>query len=1288
MLSGAGALILRRLGIRRRPGGGAALPGYLRWGIAGLLLGLIALNFWQYRQTQLREQDRLQATLIRPASFDGTKIQDATLQETKFDAQKTHPLAITTQDAARLLASSPEETQTLFFDIRETGEHEMGTLPGASHMRFPDFRQAPPLKPGQSAVLFCHNGNRSSETCEALAAQGIDCKFVAGGIEKWIVEGRPFSDAEVTSLADLRAIPEYENRDTLLSTADFTGLLAEQDLQIVDTRYPGDFATGHLPGAINIPIRALPTDELRQRIAALQDKPTIAACYDRRSCFMAQVLGLEMTRAGIDFQGRYTTPWDYFVPPPPKPHVQEWLAEQQKTLWTRAIDGLSIVLTMVAKQYNLVIALLALAVLTRLLILPLAIKAERDQIITAQSAEELAAIKAKLNHDPVRMGRAIQAFYRDKGLTPGRNLLALLFLPITMLGVSSAQKVGVGAGASFLWVSDLGLPDPTYALPLAFSALATVYLVWAVAKTPRQAKLWAALGAPGMFLLVFALTAAATLYLCFALSLLLVQRAYVTGDLTQTLAKLTGTVRNRKTTNAPNGVIPLGQSDQLEEAGNKAYRLSVMSNAGIPVPAGVVLTPKALADFDKAEGEARDQFCDTIWDLAGRQPCAVRSSAANEDGAEQSFAGVFESVLDVDRDGMDAALRHVERSFASQRAKSYEEEGGIGGNILVQQMVDAEYAGVLFTRDPQAPGMSMVEMVRGCGEDLVSGRVTPETFRFGRFSGQGQEGETPPIDLQDLLALGQQIEALFDTPQDIEWTFADGRFQIVQSRDITTLGALSEAETLRVTEWSRLLERFADADAAETVLEQDEMSEVLPRPTPLSFSLMGSLWAPGGSVDLACRDLGVPYDLPEGPNGHLVTVFGRTFVDVRLKETMKLRLTSSQARRLRKRAAEMPESFRSHTLADLHQRLAYWQALDYRKLPVNHLRDTIAELQDYLVHQVYVEAEKVNILAGFAMTEATAAAAGDQQLKSCLMHAELPHAPSAILAACVKLPEEERKHQALQQMGHRALPDYELSAPRYAEAPSLLWPLLDNPVLPLNVQNTPPTSLPGELADVINLAIDLQDLKEQAKHEALRLFAELRRACLALGEATGLEDLIFHLEMDELLTCAFPVSAELIARAETRRDQGKLMRKAPSVAASLSLRDCELASLGEQAPQADGALVGTCVSGEGAVSGRVYWVEDDEGDPETLFADFQDGDILVCRMVSPAWLPWVQRSGAVLSEVGGWLSHMAIVAREKKIMMLVACKGLPLLQDGQNVTVSATGEIAPEQDAARSASVA
>ena len=64
----------------------------------------------------------------------------------------------------------------------------------------------------------------------------------------------------------------------------------------------------------------------------------------------------------------------------------------------------------------------------------------------------------------------------------------------------------------------------------------------------------------------------------------------------------------------------------------------------------------------------------------------------------------------------------------------------------------------------------------------------------------------------------------------------------------------------------------------------------------------------------------------------------------------------------------------------------------------------------------------------------------------------------------------------------------------------------------------------------------------------------------------------------------------------------------------------------------------------------------------------------MCRMVSPAWLPFVLRSGAVLCEVGGWLSHMAIVAREKDILMLVGCNGLDrLAKDGMiEVTVEGT----------------
>ena len=92
-----------------------------------------------------------------------------------------------------------------------------------------------------------------------------------------------------------------------------------------------------------------------------------------------------------------------------------------------------------------------------------------------------------------------------------------------------------------------------------------------------------------------------------------------------------------------------------------------------------MLRQTALNDFDALTGEARNRFATSIWHLAGGHTCAVRSSAANEDGASQSFAGVFESVLDVRAEGMAEALDHVIASFQSTRAMSYEGQGAADG---------------------------------------------------------------------------------------------------------------------------------------------------------------------------------------------------------------------------------------------------------------------------------------------------------------------------------------------------------------------------------------------------------------------------------------------------------------------------------------------------------------------------------------------------------------------------------------------------------------------------------
>ncbi|KCV81766.1 hypothetical protein ATO10_10485 [Actibacterium atlanticum] len=1273
-VTGAGALVAKRLGIQPASVGKAS--GLWRRAVAVLALltlGLGALNIWQFNTQRSAELNRLQATLTRPAQGSGAKILDANLKETSFSKQNNSPLAMTTAQAQSLLTSDSGK-DTLFFDVRETGENKMGTLPGAEHVRYPDFLNADMALEGKQVVLFCHNGNRSSETCAELAARGIDCRFIAGGIEKWIVEGRAFSDLNVKSLSDLRALPDYPNKNVLLNTKQFTKLI-NTDIQIVDTRYPGDFESGHLPGAINIPLRALPTAELQQRIAALADKPTVAACYDRRSCFMAQVLGLEMSDAGIEFLGRYTTPWDYFEAPPVKPHVEEWLAAQSMGPWQSAIDGLAAALAWVAKHSHLVVGLFALSLASRLMVLPIALKSERDQLTTARHADELAALKESLRDDPTRRARAVQQFYADKGLTPMRNMMALLFLPLMMLGLSATQQASTQLGGSFLWIRDLGVPDPLFAAPLIFTLLACVYLHWAMAKTKRQAILWWALGGPAMFALVFQLAAAGNVYLCFSLGLLLLQRAYVTGHFSGLSAQFKPVLERLRERGDIHGVFPLHRTDALSQSGNKSYRLSIMKNAGLPVPDGLVVRTEAVEAYSNMSTPQKEQFSDQVWRMI-EQPCAVRSSAAGEDGEDQSFAGVFDSVLNVQGDAMRPALDAVVDSFSSARAQSYDTdtENGHDGNILIQQMVSAEYAGVLFTKDPAAPGLMMVEMVQGCGDDLVSGRVTPQSLRFGRYTLTAADDETPPVDLTPLLQMARQIEAIFGRPQDIEWAYADGAFKLLQSRDITTLGQGSPAEQARINEWERILAAYADHPSDTVVLEQDEMAELLPCPTPLSFSLMASLWAPGGSLDMACRQLRLEYNLPEGRPGHLVNLFGSTYVDRQLKEKMALRLNSAKARQLHREALSTLHRFRQEVVPELHETMAVWRAIDFGALPAHQILVSIAKLRKKLLREAYVEAEKINILASFTMTEAEQATKDDPDARKRLMNPVLPHAPLNQINACATLKGEAQQRALMNLMGHRAIFDYELSEPRYAEAPELLAPMLETAATAPEVHAMDTQIDPH---DPVSLAIAFQDLKEHAKHEVLHLVALLRHATLALAEKTGMDDLIFYLTMDELLCLDLADTTALHAKAEARRAQALSLLPHAIRQVSLTLHDIERLSAPENLRGGGSAegLGGTCVSGDAPSKGRVFVADETAQTTAQAFEGFQDGDVIVCRMINPAWLPYLQRSNGVLSEVGGWLSHMAILAREKGIPMLVRCSGLESLETGQRVRLDPDGTI-------------
>ena len=1278
MIGGGAVVVGVRAGANSSGSGRAARIAW-RVAISASILVCLSLagNYYQYSKQRSERQTRLEAAILRPTVTTDGHTLDQDLKETSYGDQARSPRGISTEQMATLLSEQQKglDTNDVLLDVREPAETRTGMFPNATPVRFPDFLKKPFSLAGKRAILYCDNGNRSFETCQKLAALGIDCRFMVGGLQKWLAEHRPFAGKKETSLADFRALPRYPNRDALLDTPDVHKLVAEGAV-FVDVRYPGEFGSYHLPGAIDLPVRPTPTAELNARIAALPHRPIVAPCYDTRSCFYAQVLGYLVSQAGHDFRGRYTVPWEYFVPDPPRPYLLSYLHRMHETWWGRLVDLLAAFLNKSAGAIGFVPVIILLAIASRLSVLPFSLKAERDQIVSRQLSDDVDELKRRFGSDPRRMARAMRAFYAQHGLTPLRNLLGLLFLPVISVCVASVHAVAVERHQAMLWAANSASHDPTLILPVLFAALICVYLDAAFVRTRSHRLLIWAIGMVILTVTGALLSVAVDVYLVISACLLLVQRAAVMT----TWATLSADIRRWWGRRLSDGVVLLDDAGLLSNSGNKAYRLAIMRSHGFTVPEGVVLTSRFLDKFATASASWRARELDRLWRQIGASRLVVRSSGSAEDGSANSFAGVFESVIDVDRARLESAIFDVLLSFRNARVAAYGADSG-RANIVVQRMIEPDYAGVLFSRDLGCPSHSLVECVAGTADKLVSGAVTPIVCRFGRISLDPIGGDEAPIDLKPLVATGRELEKLFGGPQDVEWAHSGGVFYLVQSRDITRSEAGAESDTAVQNEWSRVLDSAADASPDEIVFEQNELSEVLPRPTPLSLSLMDGLWASGGSIDLACRQLGFGYRIEEDAAPYLTTIFGRLYVNKQQEISRAPKLGSLAAWRMSRIADKIKSDFNDTFLPGFAKEMALQEAIDFDKLPTADLLDAVARIRASYMGTTCVAASVVNIAADYYLRRAREklTAAGIEPARF-LAHADQTEFERA-LAAAKEAPAASREDVLLRGIGHRSAVDYELAAPRYVERPVDAGPLLSVPDLPARSFAEIGADLSALTSDAalrqsVLVACSFQTLKEDAKHHSLRELAVLRRALLAVDRRFMLDGLVFYLTFDELEALRDDRTvADLRTAALARRRLAAGLAEVSAVDTTLTVRQIEDYAMGIKPQNADRSdrMGGVRVSGSGRVEGRACVVK--EADGASIIPGFRDGDIVVSRMVPPAWLPYFKRAGGFVCEVGGWLSHTAIVAREFNLPLIVQAKGLHAIQTGDLICLDSDGAI-------------
>lgn len=316
----------------------------------------------------------------------------------------------------------------------------------------------------------------------------------------------------------------------------------------------------------------------------------------------------------------------------------------------------------------------------------------------------------------------------------------------------------------------------------------------------------------------------------------------------------------------------------LERVGGKGASLARLAADGLPVPPGFHITTAAYRRFvtenqlqerilaavspvspdDPATLEAASKAIAELFatsaipaDLAdairdayaklgdGDQPVAVRSSATAEDLPEMSFAGQQETFLNVR--GAGAVLEAVRRCWASlwtARAIGYRARHGIAPEdvslaVVVQELVPADAAGILFTANPLtgARDEMLINAAWGLGEAIVGGLVTPDTVVVDRTSGaivteeistkdvmtvrtpDGTREEPVPVGQRsravlgpsqaaELTRIGARIEALYGQPMDVEWALHDGQFFVLQARPITALPEPgSGSQKAQAAEW-------------------------------------------------------------------------------------------------------------------------------------------------------------------------------------------------------------------------------------------------------------------------------------------------------------------------------------------------------------------------------------------------------------------------------------------------------------------------------------------------------
>jgi rifampicin phosphotransferase len=810
----------------------------------------------------------------------------------------------------------------------------------------------------------------------------------------------------------------------------------------------------------------------------------------------------------------------------------------------------------------------------------------------------------------------------------------------------------------------------------------------------------------------------------------------------------------------------LGRED-LNLAGGKGANLGELVKAEFPVPNGFVVTTDAYDLMLEETGlgqtitaaleegptagatiretflaasvppEIRQEIVEVYRDLLGVGAVAVRSSATAEDLPEAAFAGQQDTFLNVV--GERALLDAVRRCWASlwtDRAIAYRERQGIDQQtvklaVVVQQMVPAEIAGVLFTANPVTGARDeiVVDASPGLGEAVVSGQVTPDHYvlrkrRWGwsiterrpgkrekmirARTGGGTEHiggpaatdvpELPDRALRRLARLGAAVEDHFGRPQDIEWAWAGGEPFIFQARPITAV----PPPPVRLNRRQRLTGSVLLEMLPYRPYPIDVTTWVAHGPAGLMVKLGATFGIRGVFEDFLLEEDSVVYRVtPPSPHptlGALKAPFrlasrarrydpGRWTEDPRFADFL---------RRVDELAGEDLAAMPWTRLIRMPRR-----ALDLLQpitdLRIDYLpRAGLAVLRMLLVLKLLGRAE---LFGDLILGDTTRTGDANRALEELAEQVrENPQLKDTVGKLDLKRLKEfgdfyARFEAFLAEYGHRETATAILATSRtWGEAPETVLGLVK-----MLAANPPPPAATSRAEQALKRLLAHPLLRGQRTRARLRRWVEaarsgvafredshfyftkplpiLRRSLLEIGrrlcDAGVLRkpEEVFHLRLEELEAIA---DIQRLAEPDAQRLRAAVRTRE---ARREELEGVPLIDPSQIFPSRDkrtGTLVSGIPASGGTITGPVCVVRQPSESPK-----LRSGDILVCPYTNPAWTPLFQRAAAVVVDSGAIGSHAAIVAREYGIPAVMGTSvGSTVLKDGQLVTVDgSTGRV-------------